>query len=480
MINRLIQQLIDQAIAGRLIEKEDEIYVRNQILGLLHLSDFQKPMNSSPRPDLLGGFAEYACRRGIIEDNLVEKEVFKSKIINFFLARPSTVNRQFFEKYALDPQLATRYFYDLSKNSGYIQTGQNIEYRVPSDYGELDITINLAKPEKEPITIARGQTAKIAAYPGCPLCIENEGYAERARSNHRMIRLKLLAENWFFQYSPYLYYNEHCVVLAEKHTKMKMGVSAFLRLLAFVEQFPHYFLGSNADLPIVGGSILSHDHYQGGCYEFPMDRAAADWSFTMGGFPQVQCLVLKWPLPVIRLHSPSTRELAEAGEHILKNWQTYSDAALAIFSRSGDASHNTVTAVARNKGEFFQLDLVLRNNRTSSEHPLGIFHPHADVHHIKKENIGLIEVMGLAVLPGRLKAELQEVKDYILGKTDRVAAYHLAWAKELQARYAAGDAEGFVRAEAGAKFLRALKDAAVFKQNAEGQAGFKRFIETLG
>ncbi|MED4206724.1 UDP-glucose--hexose-1-phosphate uridylyltransferase [Neobacillus mesonae] len=495
MINQLIQQLIDQAVAAALIEKEDEIYVRNQVMSLLHVTEFTVTetlgeVNVEDIPEVLEQMVDYACEQGIIEDIFDEKEIFASKIMNCFIARPSTVNVLFFEKYQQSPKEATEYFYELSKNSNYIQMNRirnNIEYKAATEYGELDITINLSKPEKDPKSIAREREAKQTAYPKCLLCVENEGYAGRighpARSNHRMIRVELLDQTWYLQYSPYVYYNEHCIVLSEEHRDMKISPDSFRRLLSFVEQFPHYFLGSNADLPIVGGSILSHDHYQGGNYEFAMAKAEDDWTFELAGFPAVQGSVVKWPMSVIRLRAKKSAMLVEAGSHILEKWKNYSDETVGIMAWTGETPHNTITPIARKRGEFFELDLVLRNNRTSNEHPLGIFHPHADVHHIKKENIGLIEVMGLAVLPARLKNELVEVENYILGREANVADYHLEWAEELKTRYGAdvshGNVAAFVREEVGKKFLRVLEDAGVFKRNEAGRAGFERFIAAL-
>ncbi|MEH7352379.1 UDP-glucose--hexose-1-phosphate uridylyltransferase [Neobacillus drentensis] len=494
MINQLVQQLIKQALAAQLIEREDEIYARNQVLSLLHLADYKEEAETenTPQeiPELLEQIVDYACEQGIIEDLFDEKEIFSSKIMNCFIARPSSVNQLFYEKYKQNSQEATQYFYELSKNSNYIQMKrirQNIEYKVATEYGDLDITINLSRPEKDPKSIALERAAQKTDYPKCLLCIENEGYAGRighpARSNHRMVRVNLLDENWYLQFSPYVYYNEHCIVLSEKHTDMKISPATFARLLSFVEKFPHYFLGSNADIPIVGGSILSHEHYQGGNYQFAMAKAEDDWTFTMSGFPNVECSVVKWPMSVIRLRSEEVGSLTEAGAYILAKWKNYSDETVNILAKTGETPHNTITPIARKNGDLFELDLVLRNNRTSDEHPLGIFHPHSDVHHIKKENIGLIEVMGLAVLPARLKRELEEVENFILGKTEVVTDYHLNWAEELKARYQAvvdvSNVESIVRDEVGKKFLRVLEDAGVFKRDEAGTTGFRRFIQTL-
>jgi UDPglucose--hexose-1-phosphate uridylyltransferase len=494
MIYQLIQQLINQAIATQLMEREDEIYARNQILSLLKLKDFKEvdiaESSHFDIPDLLDLIVDYACNQGIIEELFDEKEIFSSKIMNCFIARPSTVNQLFYDKYKHDQKAATEYFYELSKNSNYIQMKRirhNIEYKTATEYGELDITINLSKPEKDPRSIALERSVQKTDYPKCLLCVENEGYAGRighpARSNHRMIRVDLLDHPWYLQYSPYVYYNEHCIVLSEKHTDMVVSSTSFLRLLSFVEKFPHYFVGSNADLPIVGGSILTHDHYQGGNYQFAMAKAGNDWTFKMAGHPNVECSVVKWPMSVLRLRSAQINALVEAGSHIFEKWKAYSDEGLGILARTGGTPHNTVTPMARKNGDVFELDLVLRNNRTSDEHPLGIFHPHADVHHIKKENIGLIEVMGLAVLPARLKDELGEVEKYILGKSADVADYHLDWAESLKTCYQAvaneANVAGLVREEVGKKFSRVLEDAGVFKRTEAGAAGFQRFINTL-
>ncbi len=494
MIYQLIQQLINQAIVTQLIEQEDAIYARNQILSLLNLTEFKEVDSigdfTDEIPDLLDLIVDYACNQGIIEGLFDEKEIFSSKIMNCFVARPSDVNRLFYEKYKQKPKAATEYFYELSKNSNYIQMKRirnNIEYKTSTEYGELDITINLSKPEKDPRSIELERSVKKTDYPKCLLCVENEGYAGRighpARSNHRMIRVNLIDNPWYLQYSPYVYYNEHCIVLSEKHTDMVISPTSFLRLLSFVEQFPHYFVGSNADLPIVGGSILSHDHYQGGNYEFAMAKAEDDWAFTMDGYPNVECSVVKWPMSVIRLRSDQINALVEAGSHIYDKWKNYSDEDSGIVARTAETPHNTITPIARKNGDVFELDLVLRNNRTSDEHPLGIFHPHADVHHIKKENIGLIEVMGLAVLPARLKDELAEIAHFILGKNAVIADYHLGWAEELKGCYHVianeANVETLIREEVGKKFLRVLEDAGVFKRNEAGAAGFCRFIDSL-
>ncbi|WP_285769458.1 UDP-glucose--hexose-1-phosphate uridylyltransferase [Peribacillus sp. SI8-4] len=487
-IYTVIQTLLNRAVQLRMMVKEDEMYSRNQVMAILQLDEF--PLEAEERrdaaiPDLLEEMAAYASDKGIIDG--MEKEILTSKIMNVLIPRPSEVNGTFYEKYHQHPKTATDYFYRLSQNSNYIQMKQiqkNITYKLESQYGALDITINLSKPEKDPRQIAlEKEKQQDISYPRCLLCVENEGYNGRvghpARSNHRTIRLELTDERWHFQFSPYVYYNEHCIVLSEEHRDMRITKGTFSRLLEFVEKFPHYFIGSNADLPIVGGSILNHDHYQGGRYEFAMENAAEEFGFTMDGFPKVTAHTLKWPMSVIRLRSEKKEELIDAAANILEKWRLYSDAEVAIIAYSDGTPHNTITPVARRKANHFELDLVLRNNRTNDEHPDGIFHPHRDVHHIKKENIGLIEVMGLAVLPARLKAELEEIEAHLLGGTKNMQGYHSAWADELKARYEASISEetvqGILRKELGVKFLRTLEDAGVFKRDLQGQRAFRRF-----
>ncbi|MFX3624775.1 MAG: UDP-glucose--hexose-1-phosphate uridylyltransferase [Ectobacillus sp.] len=492
-IYQTIQQLIEKAISAELMERDDELYARNQILSLLHLDEFatgQSAANEKDIPDLMDELVEYACQQEIIEDIFDEREILGVKIMNVFISKPSEVNKTFYEKYKASPASATEYFYELSKNSNYIQMKRiqkNISYKVETEYGSLDITINLSKPEKDPRQIAKEKTKKSTNYPKCLLCAENEGYAGRighpARSNHRMIRMELTDESWFLQYSPYVYYNEHCIVLSAQHRDMKIDRQAFLRLLQFVERFPHYFLGSNADLPIVGGSILTHDHYQGGNYEFAMAKARDEYVFGMKKFSNIQCAIVKWPMSVLRLRGEEIGALVDAADYIAQKWKSYSDASVEIHAFTGETPHNTVTPIARKRNGMYELDLVLRNNRTSEEYPLGIFHPHDDVHHIKKENIGLIEVMGLAVLPARLKTELLEVEKYILNEPNSIADYHIPWAEELKEKYESEankeNIEQIVKEETGKKFLRVLEDAGVFKRDEEGKQAFKRFISTL-
>jgi UDPglucose--hexose-1-phosphate uridylyltransferase len=493
-IFRLIQQLINEAIKVQLIDKEDEIYVRNQVLSLLHLEDFklstQVTSSKGGIPDLLEKMITYALKHDIIPEDYNAKEILASKIMNCFLSKPSEVNLKFYEKYRESPVKATNYFYQLSQNSNYIQTkalSKNIHYQVATEYGVLDITINLSKPEKDPKQIEIEKLLKNSDYPACLLCIENEGYQGRidhpARSNHRMIRIKMNGEYWLFQYSPYLYYHEHSIVLSEEHRNMKIDRQTFANLLMFVEKFPHYFIGSNADLPIVGGSILSHDHYQAGNYKFAMAKAKEEFPVTFRNYPDVIGVILKWPLSVIRIKHRDKERLIDVASHILEKWKHYSDSAVEIEAFTEETPHNTITPIARWRNGFYELDLVLRNNRTDVEHPLGIFHPHQDVQHIKKENIGLIEVMGLAVLPARLKPELQEVEKYLLKQTHQVNEYHLSWANELVERYGevvnAENVQGIIRQEVGQKFLRVLEDAGVFKRNSEGMIAFNRFLAAI-
>jgi UDPglucose--hexose-1-phosphate uridylyltransferase len=498
-VYRIIRELVGCTISSRLIEQEDEIYVRNQILSLLHIHNFvdadKREWGISAQripdiPDLVEELVAYACEQGVIENVFDEKEILSSKIMNCFMPLPSTLNQRFYRLNEQSPTEATDFFYDISKNSNYIHTKRiqkNISYKAETVYGPLDITINLSKPEKDPKEIAQARKVVSAHYPKCLLCIENEGYAGRsghpARSNHRLIRLELAGEPWYLQYSPYLYYNEHCIVLSEEHRDMKIDRSTFLRLLAFVEQFPHYFAGSNADLPIVGGSILSHDHYQGGNYEFAMAVADEEYPFQLNGFPDLQCAIVKWPMTIIRLRSKNTTTLVDAGDYILGQWRNYSDQSVGIYAYTSETPHNTITPIARKRNGGFELDLVLRNNRVNAEHPLGIFHPHEDVQHIKKENIGLIEVMGLAILPARLNQELQEIANHLLGKENVIADYHKPWAEQLKETYKNQindkNVQEIIKKETAAKFLRVLEDAGVFKRDEQGIFAFRRFIQAL-
>lgn len=491
-VYEVIQGLLNKAIECCLIDKQDEVYVRNQILAQLKLNDFIKSDIKIDKsiPDLLEDIVKYAIEVGVIEDSFHEKDILSTNIMNCFMPRPSEVNDRFYKYYKINPKESTEYFFNLSKNSNYIQTkaiAKNINYKADTEYGNIDITINLSKPEKNPTDIIKEKAVKSSSYPKCLLCIENEGYEGRAghpaRANHRMVRVDLFEEEWFLQYSPYAYYNEHCILLSEIHRDMKIDRAAFSRLLSFVDMFPHYFIGSNADLPIVGGSILSHDHYQGGRYEFAMERAEAEEFFKIAEYPNIEASIVKWPMSVIRLKSKDIEELTNASEKILNIWRGYTDKEADIYAYTGDIPHNTITPIARKRNGFFEMDLVIRNNRTTEEHPLGIFHPHDDVHHIKKENIGLIEVMGLAVLPGRLKDELKEVEKYILGEDNLIEEYHKPWAEELKMIYKSkvkkDNAQEIVKIETAKKFLKVLEYAGVFKRDEKGKENFRRFIKEI-
>lgn len=491
-----IQGLLHQVISVELIPSEDEIYSRNKIMSLLALDAFPNQVTfdrNKDIPDFLEEIAYYAINEGFIKNQTDEIEIFLSELMDIFLPRPSDLNNRFYQKYSKDPITATNYFYKFSQDSNYIKTkdiSKNISYKVNTNYGELDITINLSKPEKDPVQIAFERKLKpsTSTYPKCLLCIENEGYGGRighpARSNHRMVRVEINDEKWLLQYSPYVYYNEHCILLANTHREMKIDRETFTRLLDFIEKFPHYFIGSNADLPIVGGSILSHDHYQGGNYEFAMAKAVDEYEFKMESFPLISASILKWPVSVIRLRGVNKSDLISASEYILNKWKNYSDPEVNIVAYTGEVRHNTITPIARikNKNEF-EIDLVLRNNRTNEEHPMGIFHPHEDVHHIKKENIGLIEVMGLAVLPARLDREITEIEKYLLGQANEIEPYHLAWVEDMKKRYvgkiSTQTVSEIVRNELGRKFLSALEDAGVYKWDQKGLEAFRRFIDIL-
>ncbi|MFR8733698.1 MAG: UDP-glucose--hexose-1-phosphate uridylyltransferase, partial [Clostridium perfringens] len=442
--------------------------------------------------ETLNELINIAIEKKIIENALYSKDIFSSDIMNIFLPTPSLINKEFYKRYAISPKESTDYFYSLSKSSNYIRTdriAKNINFKAPSKYGTMDITINLSKPEKDPKEIALARNSVKSNYPKCLLCIENEGYEGTVthpdRANHRMIRLDLNDRTWMLQYSPYLYYNEHCIILSEDHVPMKIDISTFKNLLSFVDKFPHYFAGSNADLPIVGGSILSHEHYQGGNHRFPMNDAKKLFDFSIEGFEDIECEAIKWPISTIRLRGENIDSLVLASDLILKKWRDYSDETLDILAYSNSEMHNTITPMVRKEDGKFVVDLSLRNNRTSKEHPLGIFHPHEEVHHIKKENIGLIEVMGLAVLPGRLLKELEKIKEYLRDEIslDNIEEYHRPWALELKKKFdylkSSTDLNDFVNKELSNKFVSVLEHCGVFKLNEEGLEGFKSFTNSL-
>ncbi|ONI47789.1 galactose-1-phosphate uridylyltransferase [Candidatus Epulonipiscium fishelsonii] len=491
MCSNLIDNLINICHLNHLLESIDEIYIRNQILALLNEPEFVDPPIGTLSLNLyetLEKLCDIAVERNIIEDNLSSRDIFSSNIMNKFLDKPSIINDKFFDLYVNSPKSATDWFYDMSKNSNYIKVdriAKNKSYILNSPYGNLEITINLSKPEKDPKQIILEKSAPTNKYPRCLLCLENEGYNGTIklpdRANHRVIRTMLNNREWAIQYSPYLYYNEHCIVLSAEHVPMQITKDTFKTLLDFTSFLPHYFIGSNADLPIVGGSILAHEHYQGGNYIFPMQTAKEIFKFRLETHKSVKGSVLHWPLSTIRLSSLNVYELTDACNVIFESWKNYSDKGCNILSHTNGVPHNTITPICRRNGQFYEMDLVLRNNRTTEEHPLGIFHPHKEVQHIKKENIGLIEVMGLAILPGRLLTELEDIKEYILGKEEaKVAQYHQDWATELKQRYnPSSNLDKFIIQELGNKFTTVLEHAGVFKLDEQGIDCFKNFISTI-
>ena len=443
--------------------------------------------------EVLKGLLDEAVSRGIIEDSVVYRDLFDTKIMNCLMPRPAQVQKEFWDRYEKDPQEATDYFYKLSQDSDYIRryrVKKDQKWTVDSEYGTIDITINLSKPEKDPKAIAAAKLAKSSSYPKCLLCPENEGYAGRinhpARENHRIIPITVNDSPWGFQYSPYVYYNEHCIVFNSSHVPMKIERNTFIKLFDFVKLFPHYFLGSNADLPIVGGSILSHDHFQGGHYTFAMAKAPIEKHVIIPGYEDVEAGIVKWPLSVLRIRHKDEKRLIDLATHVLEVWRGYTDEAAFVFAETDGEPHNTITPIARKVGDTFELDLTLRNNITTEENPLGVYHPHAEYHHIKKENIGLIEVMGLAVLPARLKEELELLGEYILeGKdisSNEKIEKHAAWAAQFLPKYDNLDKDNIqdvLRKEVGNVFVHVLEDAGVYKCTAEGREAFMRFISQL-
>ena len=424
MLSKSITKLVQYGMETGLVPECEKNYTINLLLDVFHEDEYVEPEESFSDVDLeetLNELLDEAVKRGLIEDSVVYRDLFDTRLMNCLMPRPAQIQKEFWDKYQNSPQEATDYFYKLSQDSNYIRryrVKKDQKWKVDSPYGEIDITINLSKPEKDPKAIAAAKNAKASSYPKCLLCPENEGYAGRvnhpARQNHRIIPITINDTPWGFQYSPYVYYNEHCIVFNGQHVPMKIDRAAFTKLFDFVRQFPHYFLGSNADLPIVGGSILTHDHFQGGHYEFAMERAEIEKEFTIPGYEDVKAGIVHWPLSVIRIQSKDEKRLIDLADHILKKWRGYTDEEAYIFAETEGEPHNTITPIARRRGDAYELDLVLRNNITTEEHPLGVYHPHAKLHHIKKENIGLIEVMGLAVLPARLKEELELLEEYIL------------------------------------------------------------------
>ncbi len=499
MIQKNIRELVQYGLLTGLIEEEDRIYTANRLLELFELDELDEDNESvevtaDDMERILKEMLDYAYEKGILSENgVVYRDLFDTKIMSMLVPRPSEVIRKFQDKYEKDPKLATDYFYQLSQDTDYIR-----RYRIKKDqkwisstkYGDLDITINLSKPEKDPKAIAAAKNAKQSGYPKCLLCMENEGYAGRinhpARQNHRVIPVTINGSRWGFQYSPYVYYNEHCIVFNSSHIPMKIEHDTFCKLFDFVKQFPHYFVGSNADLPIVGGSILSHDHFQGGCYEFAMAKAPVERSFTVKGFEDVEAGIVNWPMSVIRISHQDTDRLVALADVILEKWRGYSDEAVFIYAETDGEPHNTITPIARRRGDKFELDLVLRNNITTEEHPLGVYHPHANLHHIKKENIGLIEVMGLAVLPARLKEEMEHLAAAILSgadiRQDEELEKHADWVEQFLPKYEDVNRDNIMEIlhhEIGHVFMQVLEDAGVYKRDEEGQKAFDRFTGSL-
>ena len=487
----LVEKFVTKVIAESSFEELDRIYLTNRVLALVGDGVLEVETDQDDLIELKDQLVEEAVRLETIEDSQTAREILGADLMDLVTPCPSQVNRDFWDTYAQSPEQAIADFYQLSQKNDYIKLkaiAKNIAYRVPSDYGELEITINLSKPEKDPKEIAAAKLVKSSNYPQCQLCMENEGYHGRvnhpARSNHRIIRFDISGQEWGFQYSPYAYFNEHCIFLDSKHRPMAISRQSFERLLAIVEQFPGYFAGSNADLPIVGGSILTHDHYQGGRHVFPMEVAPLQKSFTFEGFETVKAGIVQWPMSVIRLTSDSADDLTKLADKILLAWRQYSDPSVQVLAESDGTPHHTITPIARKRDGQFELDLVLRDNQTSPEHPDGIYHPHKDVQHIKKENIGLIEVMGLAILPPRLKEEVEQVAAYLVGEDVLVADYHQEWADELKDSHPdltdKDQALEIVQESVGKIFARVLEDAGVYKQTEEGQAAFMRFVEQVG
>ena len=493
-IETCIDSLVSYAMNKGLTQPEDHTVVVNKLLEALKLDSYtpSSDLLSEDLEEILAGILSYACENGLCEDNVTARDLFDTKIMGLITPMPREVIATFRSLYAEDPQKATDWYYDFSCNTDYIRRyriAKDMRWKYQSPYGEIDITINLSKPEKDPKAIAAAKLAPQSGYPKCALCVENEGYAGRmnhpARQNHRVIPIEIADAQWRLQYSPYVYYNEHCIVFNAQHIPMKIDKSAFCKLLDFVKVFPHYFVGSNADLPIVGGSILSHEHFQGGHYTFAMETAPVEKEIAFAGFEDVTAGIVKWPMSVIRLRGSEPARLADLADKILTCWRGYTDEAALILAETDGEPHNTITPIARRRGDDFELDLVLRNNLTTAEHPLGVYHPHADKHHIKKENIGLIEVMGLAVLPSRLKKELAALADAILEDkdlyTDPVLFSHADWVAEIKTRktFTAENVMDILLEETGKVFSEVLEDAGVYKCNEAGRAAFMRFVDAV-
>ena len=496
-LQKEITKLVEYGLQKKLIKSEDKTFMINQYLEIFHLDEYEEQDISSEEivlENILKNLTDAAYERNIIEsDDIVTRDLFDTKLMGVMVARPSQIIDKFQKYYKESPKAATEFFYQLSQDTDYIRryrVKKDMKWKVDSPYGKIDITINLSKPEKDPKAIAAAKTAKQSAYPKCQLCMENEGYAGRmnhpARQNHRIIPITINGSKWGFQYSPYVYYNEHCIVFNGEHIPMKIDRVAFIKLFDFVKQFPHYFLGSNADLPIVGGSILTHDHFQGGHYTFAMENAEIETYVTIPGYEDVEAGIVHWPLSVIRIRNKDEKRLIDLADHILKVWRGYTDEKAYIYAETDGEPHNTITPIARKKGDVYELDLTLRNNITTEECPLGLYHPHSEYHHIKKENIGLIEVMGLAVLPSRLKREMELLADCLVLKKPleehEELEKHIDWVHEFVPKYSEINKDNvmdILKEEIGQVFVKVLEDAGVYKCNEEGRKAFDRFIAAL-
>ena len=496
MLYKNIKKLVEYGIRTGLTPECERIYTTNLLLELFKEDDYEDVSIEGEELDLeqiLKELLDEAVERGLVEDSVVFRDLFDTKLMNCLLPRPAQVQKTFWEEYEKSPEAATAFFYKFSQDSDYIRryrVKKDMKWKVDSPYGEIDITINLSKPEKDPKAIAAAGAAKASSYPKCQLCMENEGYAGRAnhpaRETHRIIPITINDSKWGFQYSPYVYYNEHCIVFNGQHVPMKIDRNAFIKLFDFVKQFPHYFLGSNADLPIVGGSILSHDHFQGGNYTFAMAKAPIEIPVTIPGYEDVEAGIVKWPLSVLRIRHADEKRLIDLADHVLQAWRGYTDEAAFIYAETDGTPHNTITPIARKKGDMYELDLTLRNNITTEEHPLGVYHPHAQYHNIKKENIGLIEVMGLAVLPSRLKEELEILADYMVEggdiRSNEKIAKHADWVDSFLPKYDSitrDNVMDILKEETGIVFTHVLEDAGVYKCTEDGRKAFMRFVETL-
>ena len=497
MIDEAVDKLACYAQRTGLVDPCERIWAVNAILEALKLDSYTQPTGSPEGeidlPAVLEELMDDAHARGVLpEDSVVYRDLFDTMLMGRLTPRPAQVIERFRALYAESPERATDWYYRFSQDTNYIRRdriAKDVKWVAPTEYGELDITINLSKPEKDPMAIAAARNLPASAYPRCQLCAENEGYAGRvnhpARGNHRMIPITINGSPWFLQYSPYVYYNEHCICLNREHVPMRIDRACFAKLLDFVRQFPHYFVGSNADLPIVGGSILAHDHFQGGHYTFAMEKAPVETQVCIRGYEDVETGIVKWPMSVLRLSHEDPARLVDVADRILKSWRVYSDEAVFLFAETEAEPHNTITPIARRRGSRYELDLVLRNNITTPEHPLGVYHPHAELHHIKKENIGLIEVMGLAVLPARLKEELSVLAEALAEgadlRADARTAKHADWAEAFRGKYdiTAENALDIVKKETGLVFAQVLEHAGVYKRTAEGRAAFLRFVEQI-